>query len=353
MAFEKKKFVADIREGEAVDDLFLVKELGRAETKAGKPYLILTVADRSGELPGRMWEGADEAVAAGCGVGAVVLLRGQAQSYRGVSQLRVDSLQLVAPSVNDPGVDAACFLPAAAGDLDLMLGELLDLVRSVADPFCKKLLQKIFRSGDWLERFRVAPAAKNMHHAYLGGLLEHTLAVARLADRLAASYPGLDRSLLIAGALLHDIGKVEEFRYDSYPFDYTDRGRLVGHLVIGAERVAEAAAKISDFPADLAWRLQHLILSHHGRHDFGSPTLPMISEAFVLSAIDDLDAKLNFITRLEQNAQDEGYQWSDYQRTLERFLFINGRGRGGEREAAEGTRPEAGPVPDSRQQSLF
>jgi 3'-5' exoribonuclease len=164
-----------------------------------------------------------------------------------------------------------------------------------------------------------------MHHAYLGGLLEHTLAVSQLAEMLADFYPALDRDLLLAGALLHDIGKTREFTFETYPFDYSDKGRLMGHLVLGAEMIQEKISALPGFPEDLSTRLQHLVLSHHGRYEFGSPCLPMMSEAFVLNFLDDLDAKLNFMGRLEEQAQEPGYQWTDFQRTLERFLFVNGR----------------------------
>ncbi|MCK5229897.1 MAG: HD domain-containing protein, partial [Desulfobulbaceae bacterium] len=132
------------------------------------------------------------------------------------------------------------------------------------------------------------------------------------------------RSILIAGALLHDIGKIQEFGFDTFPFDYTVKGRLVGHLVIGVDMVQEKIRELPDFPEELGVRLKHLILSHHGRHEFGSPALPMMREAFILHFLDDLDAKINYINRLEDQAQDSGYQWTEYQRNLERFLFVNG-----------------------------
>ncbi|MDA3785784.1 MAG: HD domain-containing protein, partial [Deltaproteobacteria bacterium] len=210
-------------------------------------------------------------------------------------------------------------------NIDEMAAEFLALATGVSDPFIQKLLLSFFEDEDFFALFKKAPAAKMMHHAYLGGLLEHTLGVARLAEAVSRLYPSLDRSLLMAGAMLHDIGKTKEFSFDSLRFDYSDSGRLVGHMVLGVEMVQERLNTIKGFPAELAMRVKHLILSHHGRHDFGSPTLPMLLEGFVLNFIDDLDAKVNTIDKVSAQAKEEGYQWSDYQRSLERFLFVKGR----------------------------
>lgn len=344
---EKKLYIKDLREGQAIDGLFLVKESNRAETRTGNPFLILTVTDRSGDVGGRLWDNVDQYMNE-CPVGGIIQLKGQAQSYKGVLQLKIDSIR----AVDRQEVDLAWFLPACDGDPESMALELQELIRGIAQPELRKLLQRLFRSPEILERFKKAPAAKRMHHAYLGGLLEHTLAVARLSLLLAETNPILDRSLLLAGAILHDLGKIHEFSYDSYPFDYTDRGRLEGHLVIGVEMVQEQIAAIKNFPADLASRLKHLILSHHGRHEFGSPTLPMLAEAFVLNQVDDLDAKLNYIQRLATQARDAEYHWTDYQKVLERFLFIRGL-PDREDDAGQQTDTAARAAEETRQQSLF
>ena len=347
MATDKKQFVSAFTEGEAVHDLFLIKDADRAETKSGKPYLILTLMDRSGEISCRLWEDADR-WAPVCQAGDVVTVVGQVQNYKGENQLKIDELGSVAQAE----IDISLFLPATARDIDEMAAELQGLVKRVEDPYLKKLLQKFFAAGDFFDRFKKAPAAKNMHHAYLGGLLEHTLAVTRLARSMTDQYPSLDGSLLVAGALLHDIGKVEEFSFATYPFNYSDRGRLVGHLVIGAEMVRERVGAIKDFPEELAIRIQHLILSHHGQYEFGSPCLPMMPEAFVLNFLDDLDAKMNYLGGLEKKLAAPGYQWTDYQRLLERFLFL--RGRPGQETAAGEKKPGKTTARDNdRQQSLF
>jgi 3'-5' exoribonuclease len=320
MAAEKKTFINQIRDGQHVIDHFLVKEMSRAETRSGKPYLILTLMDRSGELPARLWDNVD-ALLPESNPGSLVLIKGQAQTFRESLQLKIDTLKGAAADQQD----MLLFLPSCGQDINDMAGQIVSMAESIAEPSYRKLLLKFFNDSSFFADFQVAPAAKNMHHAYLGGLLEHTLAVSRLAEAVSGFYPALDRDFLLTGALLHDIGKVEELSCRSYPFDYTDQGRLVGHLVLGVKMTQDKINSIADFPDELATRLQHLILSHHGRYEFGSPTLPMMSEAFVLNFIDDLDAKLNHMGRLESQAAKDGYQWSDFQRTLDRFLFIEGR----------------------------
>lgn len=320
MATEKKLFINQLKEGQAVEEIFLVNAMSRAETRAGKPYLMLTLMDRTGEIEARLWENAD-AYREACAPGSLARVSGQAQAYRGVLQLRVNS---VAP-VEKESVAGELFLKGSSKDVSLMAEEITGFARGIKDNFCRKLLLALFDDPAFFSEFTRAPAAKSMHHAYRGGLLEHTLAVAQLADRVSALYPSLDRDLLLTGAILHDIGKTRELAFDAYPFGYTDRGRLSGHLVLGVEIMRDVVKGIDSFPENLAGRLEHLILSHHGRYEFGSPTLPMISEAFVLNFLDDLDAKLNYLGRLEEQAPDPGYQWTGFQRTLERFLFVRGR----------------------------
>jgi len=350
MAAEKKLFINQIKEGQAVDDIFLVKDMTRAETRSGKPYLVLTLMDRSGEIGARLWENVD-AFSSACEPGNLVQVSGPAQAYRGILQLKIDN---VLP-VDKKEAQRELFLQAAKRDIAEMALEITSMAHKVGEPFYRKLLLKFFMDSSFSLKFQQAPAAKSMHHAYLGGLLEHTLAVAKLARLVADFYPALDRDLLITGALLHDIGKTRELAFDGFPFEYTVRGRLVGHLVIGVEMIQERISTISAFPEDLATRLQHLILSHHGRYEFGSPALPMISEAFVLNFLDDLDAKLNFMGRLEEQAPGPGYQWTDFQRTLERFLYVKGRPHaeaghpGPEGEQDDGDSTGA----NSRQQNLF
>lgn len=341
---EKKSVeIAKLQVGDKIDELLLVKAVKEGETKAGKPYLVLTVQDRSGEISGPIWDRV-ESIKPFCSQGAVVRLLATVQSYRNNLQLRIENIQPV-----DPGqVDPARFLAETPRDRDQLLAELQELLRSVKNPYLRKLLHHFFGSESWLARFGQAPAAKGVHHAYVGGLLEHSVSVGRLAGMMAGHYQGVDRCLLLSGALLHDIGKMEELQVCNGVIDYTVRGRLVGHLVIGSEMVAVAAATIDGFPPVLLEQLQHLMLSHHGRQEFGSPTVPMTVEAFILSMIDDLDAKVNITEQLRRRMNGGEAAWTDYQRILERYLYLEGWQE--EHDAANSAgEPEAG----SRQRSLF
>jgi len=316
---EKNIFVEQLRQGERIDDLFLVKSARLSETKAGKPYLILTVMDRSGEVSGPIWENALELQKL-CKPGEIIRVAGLVQSYRDNLQLKINSVQPVVKSA----VELGDYFPVSSKNRREMAEELQGLFRSIKNPYLKKLLNHFFNKSDWWPRFQDAPAAKGIHHAYIGGLLEHSLSMARVCDFMADHYEGVDRSLLLAGALLHDIGKLKELTAKDGVVEYTVAGRLKGHLVIGSEMVSEVAGHIKDFPENLLEQLQHLILSHHGKLEFGSPALPMTVEALVLSFVDDLDAKMNLIEQLRKKMNSVDMSWTDYQRALERYLYLGG-----------------------------
>lgn len=315
----KSVFLSDLKEGDRIRDTFLVKAVKMGETRAGKPYLVLTVMDRSGEISGPVWDNAEQ-VHGQCPPGRVILITGMVQSYRDKPQLKIDGVTEVDQSMVNP----ADYVPSSSHDLQEMAGELQELVRSIKNPFLRKLLLFFFEKSEYWPKFQVAPAAKGMHHAYVGGLLEHSLSVAKATDMLAAHYPGVDRSLVLTGAFLHDIGKLEELQMESGVVEYTVRGRLKGHLVIGSEMVARAAATIPDFPEELLEQVQHLILSHHGKQEFGSPTVPMTVEAFILSFLDDLDAKMNITEQLRRKMDAPEPGWTEYQRSLDRYLYLGG-----------------------------
>jgi 3'-5' exoribonuclease len=340
---EKKVFIADLKEGDRLDDFFMVKSIKLSETRAGKPYLVLTVMDRSGEISGPIWDNV-ESLQNICVPAEVIRLAGTVQSYREKLQLKVDSATRVPPEV----VDSGLFFPTSTRDVEEMTDELHSLIGSIGNPHLRKILSHFLKKGEWWAKFQEAPAAKAIHHAYVGGLLEHSLSVARIADFLAKHYAGVDRSLLLAGALLHDIGKLQELTIVGGLVEYTAKGRLKGHLVIGSEMIAEAAGNLRDFPEELLEQLQHLILSHHGRQEFGSPTVPMTVEALILSFLDDLDAKMNITEQLRRKMEGTKLSWTEYQRALERYLYLGGLPRE-EVQAEEGIRAEN----NSRQPSLF
>jgi 3'-5' exoribonuclease len=311
---EKKVFVSGLQEGRQVRDMFLIARKNLAETKAGKPYLSLTLMDKTGEIEARVWENARN-LDGEADVGDIIILQAVAKSYQNQVQLTVSGFQ----QAEKAQVSLADFMPASNRPVPEMRQELASLVATITDTGLRKLLAGLFQ-GDLFEQFSTAPAAKRMHHAYIGGLLEHTLSVTGMAVKTAEHYPGLDRDLLVAGALVHDIAKTKEFSYHALPFEYTDCGRLLGHLVLGVEMVREAAAKVDELLPARVDALAHLVLSHHGRYEFGAPVLPMTPEAILLHHLDDMDAKMNYIDQLREKQEEPG--WTDFQRPLERFLYL-------------------------------
>lgn len=320
---KKQKFIDGLKEGEKIQDVFLVKSSKLAETRAGKPYLVLELKDKSGEISGPIWENATR-FAPMCEAGSFLLVRAMVQSYRDNLQLRIEEIR----PVEKEQISLADFVQASLFNLEEMAKEVQAVVASVENVWIRKLLQRFFKAGESWEKFKQAPAAKGLHHAYVGGLMEHCLSMAKIGSMMAAHYPGIDRSILLAGVFLHDIGKLWELDEEVGVVDYTVPGRLKGHLVMGSEAVGREASKIKDFPEELLVQIQHLILSHHGRYEFGSPTLPMTPEAFLLSYIDDLDSKMNLIEHLRYKVKNEEGEWSDYQRSLERFLYLSSLQKG-------------------------
>lgn len=316
-AHKKTVFVDQLSDGEQFQDVFLVARKNLAETKNGKPYLALALMDRSGEVEARVWDNAQmydvEAVE-----GGFVLVQAVARPFREQMQLVVSGLD----RVEDHEVDLADFLPTSPRPLDVMASELEQVIDNFEDKSLQALMHAIFQ-GETLARFHRAPAAKKMHHAYIGGLIEHTLSIVGMAYRAAEHYqPLVDRDMLVAGVLLHDLAKIEEFDFSGPAFSYTDRGRLVGHLVLGVDLVRQAARQVPELSSEQLDRVLHMVLSHHGQYAYGSPVLPMTPEAILLSQLDDMDAKMNYLKGVQTRMQGEGWQWSEYQRPLERFLYL-------------------------------
>ena len=311
----KKKCVADIKDRDMVDAVFLVKEKIMAMAKNGKPYLTLKLMDKTGEVDAKVWDNADE-------VGSLfdrndfLAVRAKASVYLGKMQLILSELK----KVPEESVQLADFLPETDRDINEMTGELKTLLASIRDPDLLRLLNSFFCDADLMAKFRVAPAAKGMHHVYLGGLLEHSLAVAKLVDAMAPLYQGLNRDLLIAGALLHDVGKVREMTY-MRAFDYSDEGKLIGHITIGAEMLQERINALPNFPLELGLLLKHMILSHHGQYEYGSPKRPKTIEATILNYLDDLDSKINGIRTHIRKEPDNPSRWTSYHRLYDRYFF--------------------------------
>ncbi len=305
-------WVADIKEDDSVNDLYLVKTKRTGQTKNGGAFLSLTLSDRTGDIEARVWDNAEE-----LGVlfreGDIIQVSGRAGSYRNQVQLTLSGL---APSEE---YDPSLFLEATPFDIPEMMKELKGIIRGIKNAGLRDLINAFLSDHNFIEKFKEAPAAKNFHHGYIGGLLEHTLSVCRLAGHVNEQYPELDGDLLVAGAFLHDIGKIREFSYGR-TIDYSDEGRLLGHLVLGVSMLEEKLAGFKKFPSETALCLKHMILSHHGEYDFGSPKRPKFLEAFVLHLIDDLDAKMNGIARFMSKDKHEG-AWTDFNRMFERYLL--------------------------------
>lgn len=311
----KKKCVADIKDRDMVDAVFLVKDKILAMAKNGKPYLTLKLMDKTGEVDAKVWDNADE-------IGSLfekndfLAVRAKASVYLGKMQLILSDLKLVP----EEQIDLADFLPETDRDINIMVEELKALVASLKDLNLKRLLIAFFGDPELLAQFRVAPAAKGMHHVYLGGLLEHSLAVAKLVDAMMPLYEGLNRDLLIAGALLHDIGKVREMTY-MRSFDYSDEGKLIGHITIGVEMLQERIISLPGFPVELGMLLKHMLLSHHGQYEYGSPKRPKTMEATILNYLDDLDSKINGIRTHIRKEPDNPSRWTSYHRLYDRYFF--------------------------------
>jgi 3'-5' exoribonuclease len=245
-----------------------------------------------------------------------IAVRAKATIYLGKMQLVIGELR----RVPDAEVVLADFLPEGGRDADVMAEELAALIETIRNVHLKRLLAAFFEDPELISLYRSAPAAKGMHHVYLGGLLEHSLAVAKLVDSVVPLYEGVDRDLLIAGALLHDVGKVREMAY-SRSFDYTDEGKLLGHITIGVEMVQEKIAAIGGMPRDLSMLLKHMLLSHHGQYEYGSPKRPKTVEATILSYLDDLDSKINGIRSHFARETDANARWTSYHRLYDRYFF--------------------------------
>jgi len=311
----KKIFVEQIRERDWVDTPFLVRDKIMAMAKNGKPYMTLKLVDRTGEVEGRVWDRVDE-FSERFGKNDFLRVQGKASVYLGKMQLVVQDLARLA----EEEVDLADYLPVATRSTEELVAKLRTRVDSLTDPHLRRLLEAFLADAAFLQLYATAPAAKSMHHVYLGGLLEHSLAVADLADDVSRRYPGVQRDLLVAGALLHDIGKVAELCYER-SFDYTDEGKLIGHIVMGVEIVEEKVRQLPDFPRTLVTLIKHLLLSHHGQYEFGSPKRPKTLEAVILNFLDDLDSKINGVRTHIERDPDNGSAWTSYHRLYDRYFF--------------------------------
>ncbi|MBP7341299.1 MAG: HD domain-containing protein [Smithellaceae bacterium] len=312
----KDIYLQDIKPGDKIASSFLAADKSLAFSQKGSPYLNVRLKDKTGETDGKIWDNAVELDRV-FKKGDIIFIEGRAQNYRNALQISIVTVKPCAPG----DVDPADYQPVSKMDIPAMFRDILAYIDSLSSEPLQKLLWAFFHDEETADRFRRAPAAKGFHHIYLGGLLEHTLSVVRMLDRAAEHYPHLNRDLLIAGGILHDIGKIYEFNYDGL-IAYSDEGRMIGHLVMGVEMIDKKMEAIGSFPPQLALELRHIILSHHGEFEFGSPKRPKTMEALVIHFMDDLDAKLNaFQSFVAADAANAESDWTAYNRFFERYLF--------------------------------
>ncbi len=323
----KDFFIADAArfENQPITSYFLISAITARDKKGSSgQYLALTLADKSGQFEARMWEDFADALQT-CAVGCYVKVQGQISKYQGKFQITLTKLRLAAASE----IDTADFVPTTQFDIPTMAAELRGYVLAFSNPHLQRLVLSFLDDPTLGPAFREAPAAKRLHHAWIGGLLEHVLSLVRICLATAPFYPEVDPDLLVTGAILHDIGKVRELSWAS-SFDYTLEGQLIGHISIAQRLLQEKISQLDSanptepFPVNLRLLIEHMILSHHGKLEFGSPKLPMTPEAMLLSALDDLEAKFQALRNEFASSAAAGRSASEpteWVRSMDRALF--------------------------------
>ena len=312
----KSPFVKDLTADQVITGFFLVYEKEVRNTNTGKPYLRMELGDRSGTIEARMWE-QFEPYAKDVNRDDFVKVQARVEIYRNKPQLSLQQFRVAKPAE----IDMADFLAHTLFNVDEMYQSLLNTAEAMSNPYLKKLVIQILSDPSIASRFKRAPAAKVMHHAYLGGLLEHVVGLCGLAKLVAAHYPELDVDLLLTAAMLHDVGKLDELCYER-SVGYTVEGQLLGHIVMELETVTKAMDAIEGFPAKLKTVVEHMLISHHGQYEFGSPKLPMVREALVFHYLDDMDSKVAAV-RASMAIESGEENWSAYSGALGRkFLRL-------------------------------
>ena len=311
------EYIRDFQDGQRIIGHYLCKEKSMFRTKAGKNYLSLVLQDKTGTVTAKIWE--LNVQIGEFAKGDFIKIDAQVNTFQGDLQLNIQRLRKSDEGEYDP----ADYSPASERDPDTMYQEVTQWIQKVSEPHLAQLSYHFYRDDEKLaQRIRIHPAAKSVHHNFVGGFLEHVTSVTRLADFLAQSYHPVNRDLIITAALLHDIGKLWEL--NPMPAgDYSMEGQLLGHIMIGYDMVRDAIRDIADFPPELALQLEHIILSHHGELEFGSPKVPMTMEAMVIHLADNTDAKMKMVEEFLKNDQNSG-EWTDYNRYLSRTFYKGG-----------------------------
>jgi 3'-5' exoribonuclease len=341
----KSPYVNQLEPNKVITANFLVHAEEIRQKKSGEMYLSLLLADRTGELDAKMWDNVAE-VLDGFERDDFVKVKGLIQIFHNRPQLTIHKVR----RLDESEIDYADYFPCSKRDPNEMWMELRGVVAEVGNPHLRGLLDALLGDDEIARRYRQAPAAKQIHHAYLGGLIEHVLSLCALAKMTASHYRHIDRDLLLAGVVLHDIGKIYELNYER-GFSYSTEGQLIGHINIALRMVADKLRGLPDFPAPLRTLLEHMILSHHGQLEFGSPKLPQFPEALLLHYLDDMDSKMECMRALAQNDRQVEGCFTSYSTALERpVLKLDRFWNTAPVPASDGASaapvtPEAGPEP--------
>lgn len=308
--------VRNLQDKDTVEILLLVKEKTLAVGKNGRPFMGLVLGDATGTIDGRLWDRVDE-LSREFETGDVIKVKGLVQLFQNRKQFIVHRLERIEPST----INMEDFITKSSLNTDDMLVELTQLVRSMQNDHLRQLVLDTIEDPEIRPMLVRAPAAKSIHHAWIGGLLEHVLSICHIMDFMGKHYKFLNRDLLLFGAIFHDIGKLWELSYDT-GISYTDRGRLLGHMEIACELVDKKSARILGFSQELRDICKHIILSHHGRLEYGSPKRPKFLEAMVVAMIDDLDSKITTVKTIIDNERDSGEKWSRYNDLFDRYFLL-------------------------------
>ncbi len=312
----ERQTIQSLQDKASVDSLFLVKEKHVAVGKNGRPFMGLQLGDATGTIDARLWDRVDE-LAREFEVGDVLRIKGLVQLFQNRKQLIVHKLERIDPST----VNFEEFIPQASKNVDDMLVELLQMVRTMKNDHLRQLVLDTLEDPEIRPMILKAPAAKSIHHAWLGGLLEHILSICKIMDFMGTHYPFLNRDLLLFGGIFHDIGKLWELSYDN-GISYTDRGRLVGHMQIACELIDKKASRILGFNEELRDICKHIILSHHGKLEYGSPKRPKFLEAMVVAMVDDFDSKVSTLKTVIDSERGSGEKWSRYSDLFDRYFLL-------------------------------
>jgi 3'-5' exoribonuclease len=324
----KTLFVKDIKPGNEVTGFFVLRKKEIREYD-GQRFLKLELGDKTGRIDGVVWENLDQIVDE-AQTGEIVKIKGWVTTYRENPQIKVDRLR----KAKEEELDLSDFLPTSDKDPDALLEEFKKVVDTIKDPYLRRLLELLLEDSPLIEKLKTTPGGKLWHHAYVGGLLAHTMNVVRICEKAAGMYQLVNRDLLIAGALVHDMGKIQTYSAKGY-FDYTDEGRMVGHIVAGDEMVDKKIQMIDGFPPNLSMQLKHLILSHQGQLEFASPVVPKTLEAIILHYADEMDAKADAFAHIIKTQKTEGKVWSDWVKLINRYIYL-----GEDEKVQEGESPD-------------